>query len=87
MLLSFSEDRSGRLRAVVLEAVSGRGPCRKRRAAILARAVDSDAAAVQLDDLPDEREAQPETAVAAARRRIGLAEPIEDVGQESGAMP
>ena len=54
----------------------------KRRAAILAGTVDGDAAAVQLDDLPREREAEPEPAVPAARRRIGLAEPVEDVGQK-----
>ena len=53
---------------------SSRGPC--------PRSSTRHRAAVQLDDLPDEREAETEAAVAAARRGVGLAEAIEDVGQE-----
>ena len=39
-------------------------------------------AAVQLDDVAHDREPEPEPAGLARRRRIGLAEPLEDVRQE-----
>ena len=56
----------------------------ERRPERVAAAVDADGAAVQLDDLADQREPEAQSAVAAARRRIGLPEAIEHVWQELG---
>ncbi len=40
---------------------------------------------MELDDLPDQRQAEAQSAVAAARRGVRLAEPIEDIRQELAA--
>ena len=56
----------------------------ERRALALAGALGPHRAAVQLDQLLDDRQAQPQPAVAAGRRGVGLAEPLEDVRQELG---
>ena len=56
----------------------------ERRAAILALAVGRDRAAVQLDQVLDEREAEAEAAVRARAGAVGLPEPLEDVRQHRG---
>src|SRR5258707_894048 len=55
---------------------------RERRAATLALARDPHAAAVELDDVADDREAEAQSAVHARRRVVGLPEAFEDVRQE-----
>ena len=42
---------------------------------------------MQLDEVADDREPEPEAAVRARRRAVGLAEALEDVGRNSGFMP
>ena len=56
----------------------------ERRALTDARAADLDLAAVQPDQIVDDRQAEPETAVSTCRRAVGLPEPIEHVRQERG---
>ena len=63
--------------------VSGRGDG-ERRARAFARALGADRAAVQLDQLLDDRQAQPQAAVAAGGGGVGLAEAVEHVRQELG---
>ena len=58
-----------------------RQPDDERRAAAFTPALRADAAAVQLHQVADDAESEAETGLA-ARRRIGLAEPFEDVRQE-----
>src|SRR5205085_10786599 len=57
----------------------------ERRAAPLAVAVRADCAAVHLREVAHDCEAESEAAVRARRRRVGLAEALEDVRQEAGA--
>ena len=59
----------------------GDGEC---RAVIFAGAFGGDGAAVELDELLDDGQAEAEAAVAAGRSTVGLAEAIEDVRQEFG---
>ena len=49
-----------------------------------ARAADLDVAAVQPDQIVDDRQAEPETTVSTCRRAVRLPEPIEHVRQKSG---
>src|SRR5205085_10460040 len=64
--------------------IDGRnGEChRKRRALSLALAIGANRAAVQLDQVPDYREPEPEPAVASRRGRVGLTEAVEDVREK-----
>ena len=52
-----------------------------------AGAVRADDAAVEFDELSDDREAEPQAAVRAGGRGVGLAEAIEDVGEELRVDP
>ncbi len=71
-------------------SASGRGrlphrQCdREGRARVLAFAVAVHHPSVQLDQVPDDGEAQPEAAVPARRRGVGLAKPLEERGHELG---
>ena len=56
----------------------------ERRSLVLAAALRLDGAAVQLDELFHDRQAEPEPAVRARRRRIGLAKALEQIRQELG---
>src|SRR5438552_1048895 len=53
--------------------------------AALARALSIDVAAVQLDDVSHDGEAEPEAAVSAADRRLALSESVEDERKELAA--
>ena len=57
-------------------------PQPERRALVLAAALDAHRAAVQLDEVPDDRHAEAEAAVPAAHGAVGLPEPIEHERQE-----
>ena len=59
----------------------------ERRSAAFARAGGTDGAAVQLDEVLDDRQAEAQPAVQAGRRGVGLAEALEDVRQELRLMP
>ena len=61
---------------------SGRRTMKSRPA--LARALGVTGAAVQLDEVADDGEPEPEPAVRRVMVRVGLAEAVEDVGQELG---
>src|SRR6185369_11544588 len=54
----------------------------ERRASSRAGALGAHVAAVQLDEVAHDREAEPETAEAARRRAVVLPESLEDEGQE-----
>jgi hypothetical protein len=45
-------------------------------------ALDHHTSAVQLDQMPDDRESQAETTVTSSRSHVGLAKSIEDVGEK-----
>src|SRR5207249_11402196 len=64
-----------------------RQPDRERRPLPLALALDLDRAAVQLDDVVDDREPETQAAVRARVRAVGLPEGLEDVRQELGRDP
>src|SRR5207244_12316858 len=57
------------------------------RAPTVAVAVDANRAAVQLDDVTDDRQTEPESAVGPGGRALRLPEPVEDVRQEGGLDP
>ena len=59
----------------------------ERRALSLARTLGVDGAAVQLDDVPDDREAEPEPAVRPRDAAVGLAEAIEEERAELRGEP
>ena len=54
------------------------------RALALAGALHAHRAAVHLDEVLDDGQAEPESPAAPCRRAVGRAEPVEDVGQEVG---
>src|SRR4029078_10610672 len=62
-------------------------PDPERGALALALAARLDRSAVQVDQLLHDREPEPEPAEAARRRRVGLAEAIEEMRQEVRADP
>ena len=57
------------------------------RPLVLARAIGGHAATVQLDQLPRDRQAEPEPALLPGGAGIRLAEALEQVGQELTADP
>ena len=57
------------------------------RAVAHARAHRLDPSAVRLDEVTADRQAEAEPAVRAGERAVGLAEALEQMRQESGAMP
>ncbi len=78
--------RPGAVERVVLgELRPQRQPHDEGRPLPLSRALDLGRAAVQLDQVADDRQAEPEPAVGAGDRPVGLAEAVEDVRQEVGA--
>ena len=62
-------------------------PDAERGAAARSGAVGRDGPAVRLDQMADDREAEPEPAVDAGRRGVRLAEALEDVRGELGGIP
>src|SRR5262249_36146735 len=50
--------------------------------AVAARALGAHVPAVQLDDVPDDRESEPEAAVPPRARAVRLPEALEELGQE-----
>ena len=63
----------------------GRGePDDEVRPLVLPVAVRLDRSVVQLDEMADDREPEPDTAVRACRRAVGLAKALEDVREEFG---
>ena len=59
----------------------------ERRALPLARARDVDSSAVQLDDVPDDRQPEAESLMRARRPAVALPEPIEHVRQHRRLDP
>src|SRR5437879_3507846 len=53
-------------------------------AAAFAGAVGADLAAVEFDDVPHDRQPDPQSAVRSRAGAVGLAEAVEDVGEELG---
>ena len=75
--------RSHRASASTPRATSGQ-PHDEAGAEARARALRRDRAAVKLDQVAGDREPDPEPALRARRRAVGLAEAVEDVGEELG---
>src|SRR5438128_3708762 len=65
-----------------LRALAHRERDDEDRAPVLARALRAHGAAVKLDDVLHQREAEPEAAVRARARAVALAERLEDVRNE-----
>src|SRR3954447_20786666 len=86
MPLSLTQRRFG-LRSAARRRGQAVGAMRRqvdpeRRAPALAVAVGSHGAAVQLDEVADDRQAEAETAVAPLRAGVRLTKPLEDMRQK-----